>query len=708
MKNQHIRKVHGPLSIVAAAAALYCLAGGLPVQAQQRGAGAQAAAEERTAEAVVVTASRREQALRTAPATMTVITRQEIESKPYGSVTELLRSVEGVSIVGANPNEQDISLRGLPGEYTLILVDGRRQNTRETMNRGTGGVQANLLPPLAAIERVEIVRGPMSSLYGADAMGGVVNIITRKLPKEWRGAVTARGTWQHEDQQGDSRALEFWVGGPLLDEQLGLQVSGLTRRRDEDDLYYPGSATSGANGQRDGRIDLKLSSRLTARQELSLDLGRQDFSYITTPGQSIADTPTATTVLKTRHEREHWGLSHQGRWDWGRSTVSLYSETARQTQWVPAGISAVEPEVRNTTLDGRVVVPWGGDSNTLTAGAQLSRQRLSGVAAQDAVPTGYARNADLLQRDAWALFAENDYAVTPAFTLTTGARLDHDEYYGSHLSPRVYGVYALDDRWTLRGGVATGFKAPTLRQSTGGYCMTTGGAAGAVAGTLCGNPALEPETSVAQEIGVRHDAGADFFSATLFNNAFKNKVASYDTGVADPASPGRNVYIYDNIARVNLRGLELAAGHDLGSALRLSGNYTYTDSKRRGGGENAFNGSSLDGRPLDKTPKHKLYLEATWKALPGLDLYTAAQFTSRQYWAAFRNGALGVRERAGATTYDLGARYAITRGVDLKVALLNLTNKMVPVDERARAAGLSGNWMVDEGRRLNVALNAQF
>jgi outer membrane receptor for ferrienterochelin and colicins len=369
----------------------------------------------------------------------------------------------------------------------------------------------------------------------------------------------------------------------------------------------------------------------------------------------------------------------------------------------------VEPELRNTTLDGRVVLPWGGDSNTLTAGAQFSRQRLSGVAAQDAVPTGYARNADLLQRDAWALFAENDYAMTPAFTLTTGARLDHDELYGSRVSPRVYGVYALDDQWTLRGGVATGFKAPTLRQSTGGYCMTTGGAAGATPGTLCGNPELKPETSVAQEIGVRRDAGADFASATLFNNAFKNKVASYDTGVADPASPGRNVYIYDNIARVRLRGLELAAGSDVSPVLRLTGNYTYTDSRRRGsGGENAFNGSSLDGRPLDKTPKHKLYLEASWKALPGLDLYTAAQYTSRQYWAAFRNGALGVRERAGATTFDLGARYVLARGVDLKVALLNLSNKMVPVDERSRTGGLSGNWMVDEGRRLNVALNAQF
>ncbi len=699
MSTQCPKPIRAPLSAcISATATLLSLASAM----------AQTAPAETTLEPVVVTASRREQAVRTAPASITVISRREIEARPETTVTELLRSVEGVSVVGANPNDRDITLRGMPGDYTLLLVDGQRQNTRETMNRGTGGVQSNLLPPLAAIERIEVVRGPMSALYGADAMGGVVNIITRKLPAQWSGAIAAHAVHQQHQELGDSRGAEFWLGGPLLDDTLGLQLSGASNRRDEDDVYYPLNATSGANGQRNDRLDLKLTARVAANQQLSVNLGHQSFRYLTTPALSIADAATATTVVKTRHARDQWGLTHEGRWEAGRSTLALYGERGTQTQWTAAGESSVEPKVNNTTLDGRFVLPWAEGANTLTVGVQANQQRLDGVAVQDAVPAGLPANPNRIERNSWALFGENDFAIGPDFTLTAGARLDNDERYGDQLSPRLYGVYTLDRAWTLRGGIATGFKAPTLRQSTPGYCMTTGGAAGATPGTLCGNPDLEPETSVTAEAGVRWDAGADSASLTVFDNRIKNRVASYDTGAADPRVTGRNIYVYDNIARVDITGLELAGATQIASGLRLAANYTLTDSRRRGGGENAFNGSSLEGRPLDKTPKHKANLRLDWQALQSLAVFAALDYTGKQYWAAFRNGALGVREREATTTLDLGGRYTVTRGVDLKLAVLNATDKRVTVDTRARTGGLDGNWMVDEGRRISLSLAAQF
>ncbi|MGR4869111.1 TonB-dependent receptor domain-containing protein [Variovorax sp. LARHSF232] len=690
------------LPVSLAVATLLSLIG--PAAAQS----ASAAIESPSLQPVVVTASQREQAVRNAPASVTVITRQEIEQRTETSVTELLRTVEGVSIVGANPNDTDISLRGMPGDYTLLLVDGKRLNTRETMNRGSGGVQANLLPPLAAIERIEVVRGPMSSIYGADALGGVVNIITRKLPQRWSGTVAANVVKQQHDELGDSRGAEFWLGGPLVDDTLGLQISGVAKKRDEDDVFFPANVTSGANGQRNEQLDLKLSARLAANQDLTMNLGRQELDYLTTPGLSIADLATAATVRKTRHGRDYWGLTHDGRWNWGRSTVSMYGDTGTQTQWTAAGESTVEPKLRTTTLDGHVVIPWAKDKNTLTLGAQAIKQRLDGVAAQDAVPNGLPVNPNLLDRNSWAVYAENDFAITDAFTLTAGLRSDNDDTYGNHLSPRLYGVYQIDSAWTLRGGVATGFKAPTLRQTTPGYCMTTGGAAGATPGTLCGNPELDPETSVTGEIGLRWERQDNYAGLTVFDNRIKNRVASYDTGVADRRVRGRNVYVYDNIAQVDISGLEFAASHAIGPGLRLSGNYTYTDSRRKGGGETAFNGSSLDGQPLDKTPRNMANLRLDWKALQSLDLYAALYYTGKQYWAAFRNGALGVREREAATTLDLGGRYALAKGLDLKFAVLNVTDKRVDVDTRARTAGLDGNWMVDEGRRYALSLVAQF
>src|SRR5690606_19459141 len=171
-----------------------------------------------TLEPVVVTASGVQQRVKDAPASMTVITREQIEKSGYTTAAEALSHVEGVAMVGGDPNNKDIVIRGLPGEYTLVLVDGRRQNTRETMNRGTGGVQYAFMPPLAAIERIEVVRGPMSSLYGSEAMGGVVNIITKKVPEKWTAALDTSVTLQTDDDYGNSRETQFWIGGPIKDD----------------------------------------------------------------------------------------------------------------------------------------------------------------------------------------------------------------------------------------------------------------------------------------------------------------------------------------------------------------------------------------------------------------------------------------------------------------------------------------------------------
>ena len=688
------RSPRRPLSLIGYA--LACLAAS-PAAAQQDATP--------TLEAVVVTASAREQKIREAPASISVITREQLEREPFMNLQDAVRTLEGVSIVGGGPNEKDISIRGLPGEYTLILVDGKRQSTRETMNRGTGGVQSNLVPPLEAIERIEVVRGPMSSLYGSDAIGGVINIITRKVPKTWGGSFTVGTVVPQDSDEGDARHAGFWLGGPIKTDTVGLQVYGKLTDRDEDRIYYPGSLTSGTFGSTDRNLTAKLSLTPSREHAFTVEAGHSEFSQERRPGRSLAANAAA---LETEHERRHWALTHEGRWSFGTSTLALYQEIGKQTNWTNVVRSPVVPELTDTVLDGQVSLPFA--RHLLKLGGQYSHAKVEGISSQDSI-AGYPANVDAVTVKSWALFAEDDLFVTERLTLTGGLRLDDHENYGSHWTPRLYAVYKLSDTLTLRGGAAKGFKAPTIRQSTAGYCMTTGGQTGNVSppGTLCGNPNLEPETSVNEEVGIRYDApnGASL-SATLFNSDFKNKVASYDTGVADPRVPSRNIYVYDNIDKVTLRGIELAAAWPLARAWRLSGNYTYTDSKRKGGGEPAFDGSSLDGRPLDKTPEHVLNAQLDWAAADKLALYARMNYLGKQYWAAFRNGAMNVREREASTTFDIGGSYQLRRNLALKFALLNVADEKVPVDDRTRTTGLAGNWMVDEGRRLWVALEASF
>ena len=140
---------------------------------------------------------------RDAPASITVISREDLEKKSYGDVTDMLMDVPGVNITGGG-SSSDISIRGMAPAYTMLLIDGRRQNTRETRpNSDNPGIEQGWLPPLQAIERIEVIRGPMSSLYGSDAMGGVVNIITRKVPVEWTGSVRNELTLQEDSDSGN-------------------------------------------------------------------------------------------------------------------------------------------------------------------------------------------------------------------------------------------------------------------------------------------------------------------------------------------------------------------------------------------------------------------------------------------------------------------------------------------------------------------------
>ena len=665
------------------------------------GLGAQAAPQQ--LDKVVVSASASERRLADAPASITVLTREQLEREPVASLEDVLRRVEGVAVVGTAANDMDITLRGMPGEYTLILVDGRRQSTRETMNRGTGGVQAFFMPPLAAIERIEIVRGPLSALYGADAMGGVINIITRKQLTHWSGSAGLGATWQQGDRRyGDARQGEFWLGGPLAG-GLSLQLWGGLSDRSEDRVYYPVSMTIGSPDQRNSSFGAKLGFSPWEGQQFALEAGRGELRREATPGRSVADSDPLT---RNEQQRQYWVLSHSGRvLDGARWRSALHQERGEQLNWSAGQRSTVEPRVTNTVFDSLLTLPL--NAHSLTVGAQWQRNALEGVS-QEAAVKGHPLSPDRIRSQAGALFAEDEIEISERLDLTVGLRMDHEGRYGTHWSPRVYGIYKLDGGWSLRGGVGSGFKPPKLRQAEAGYCMSTGGNSPR-RGSLCGNPDLKPETSRSAELGLRWDAGRDdFLAATLFHNRFHNKVVSYNTGRVDPSNPALDVYVYDNVDRVKISGLELSGHWTLSAALALSGNYSYTDSKRHGGKETSFDGGSLDGRPLDKTPKHMASLRLDWQALPGLKTFVRANHEGKQYWAALRNGARGVRERGAFSTLDLGLSYAMTQHLTLSAAVLNLGNRQLEVDERTRNTGLSGNWLPDEGRRVWVRLGANF
>lgn len=654
---------------------------------------AQTPGSETHAETIVVTAAGYEQRIAEAPASISVLTREQLELRPFTSLEDALRNVEGVSVVGDNPNMSDIVIRGMPGEYTLIMLDGRRQTTRETMNRGTGGVQANLIPPLAAIERIEVVRGPMSSLYGSDAMGGVINVITRKVPDRLSVSATLGGIVQEDTRYGNTTIGNFWLGTPLASDTIGIQVYGGVNDRAEDRIFFPNSFAAGSNRLRDRNINGKLSAVIAPGHDLTLEGGYNYLSYRETPGKT---TESFFTPYEQQHRRNYETLTYNGDFSGTKARLSAYRE-GETYKVLDNGVTLNRPKLVNWTFDALVTAPileW----NTVNVGAQYIHTKLSRIAGQDGV-SGYV-NPDTATRKSWALFIEDQLKPMDGLIVTGGARVDHYDQFGSHFTPRAYVNYTVMPGLTLRGGIARGFKAPTLRQSAAGYCMTTGGGS-LIRGPLCGNPELKPEVSTTEEIGLRYDGEGQLgFGVTLFHTNFKNKVVSFDSGRDDPIDPTRPLYVYDNIDRVVIKGVEINGTVPITPALLLTANYTYTDSERRGGGEPAFDGSSLDGMPLDKTPEHMANVRIDWQASDQISAYALAYYTGRQYYSGFRNGAVRTRERPASATFDAGINFAVNDHFSLKAAVLNLTDKIVPIDDRGRFDGLDGNWMVDEGRRF--------
>lgn len=329
-------------------------------------------------ETIVVTAAGFEQKIKDAPASISVISKAELEKKPYMTLLDAVRELEGVDIGETNDKtgQGSISMRGMGGDYTLILIDGKRQNNHgDIYPNSFGGNQFNHIPPLDSIERIEVIRGPASTLYGADAMGGVINIITKKVSDSWSGSVTHSRTFEENDDFGADSTIDFNLMGPLIKDKLGLTVRGSLYERDESNpTYAPATDPNGVvhdrtlgfggGGRTVNNENMSLGARLswnisdnqtvwadidTSQQEYDNDkgqLGTVDSidsiwrQNCTTAKPCTRADPRAGYAKEQKFTRDTWSLTHEGEWNFGKSFVSLaHVETNNKGRTLPFTVS---------------------------------------------------------------------------------------------------------------------------------------------------------------------------------------------------------------------------------------------------------------------------------------------------------------------------------------------------------------------------------
>ena len=174
---------------------------------------------------VVVTATKTENSLADAPASMSVITSEEIQSQPTLALNDIVKQSVGVESrkEGGRAGRETISIRGMSSDYTLIMVNGRKMSSSNAVVRGNDFDLSAI--PQDSIERIEIIRGPMSALYGSEALGGVVNIITKQPDNEWRSTLSGDFSTPGDGNGGEETILGLNTGGALIEDQLYLNLS---------------------------------------------------------------------------------------------------------------------------------------------------------------------------------------------------------------------------------------------------------------------------------------------------------------------------------------------------------------------------------------------------------------------------------------------------------------------------------------------------
>ena len=397
---------------------------------------------------VVVTASGFEQELKQAPASISVVTREELERKSFRDVAEALHGVEGIDVRSGQGKTGglNISMRGMPSSFTLILVDGRRTNPAgEITPNGFGDANNIMIPPVSAIERIEIVRGPMSTLYGSDAMGGVVNIITRKVAKKWTGSASLEGSLPETRGEGATQKANFYLSGPIKNDVLGVTLRGGFTHRDAYDRPALG-ISSDTSGNVPGKSDVyslgaKFSLTPTQGQQFWLDVETQRSKYdnrLSAMGNLDTRTNARGYGPELRFNRDAIAIGYEGQTQLGLLSTSLShrkNETlgrtiprdAAQPPAFPAG-SARTLDSQSTYLDAKIVSTLGNTS-ILNTGLQLGHEE-----ARDGL--SIATGTPKFTQKTWAIFAENEWFIMPTLALTTGIRYDHHDKFGGNFSPR--------------------------------------------------------------------------------------------------------------------------------------------------------------------------------------------------------------------------------------------------------------------------------
>ncbi len=510
---------------------------------------------------VVITGTRRATPLADTPIATEVVSRTDITKSRARTAAEALEMHQGL-VITSSFRGSGLEVQGLSARHVLILVDGERVT-------GKVGEELDLSRfPAESIERIEVVKGSASALYGSDAIGGVINIVTRTAKR--RPELTL------DMLHGAFGRTELSTHGAARLGTIGLSLGVAFRREDAFSLDNSTPATTSS-----GSEDLSTMLRITAPASKTLDLDvRVQHLYreqVAVDATALPPTLDGTPRFRLvdRIERLHslqLRLAPTFTLDAHRLAFSLSSSLAFSTliedqragttydRRQPTTETLVSPSVQwNTTL-GR---------HTLTAGTEVHLEHLDSERLSGANPdrTRFA----LYAQDEVALLPTSETDFAPSLTAIPGIRLDHDSQFGVALSPRLALRFDPVPSLTLRASYGFGFRAPGFREL---HLLFSNPSVGY---RVEGNPELDPERSRSAELSIEaRPLDVLTVALTAFRHDLDNLII---TTQRPPVAGEPDVYTYSNVALASAMGLELRLVAAPLKTLRIEAGYGFTDSR---------------------------------------------------------------------------------------------------------------------------------
>ncbi len=406
---------------------------------------------------VTVTATGVETAVDEAPTAVTVVTRDEMDDAQSGSVAAMLRRVPGVTVVGSGDDGKLTSVftRGTNSNQTLVMLDGVRLNSPFF-----GGFDWSRLST-AGLNRIEVARGPYSALWGADAVGGVINLIPHRERKKVGGRLLAEG--------GEYGWQRYEVSAGYASSKFDVHVSGYRRSGDGD---LENSDFKGTQGLTTAGFSWGKGSRLgLVYQDLSSEIG---IPFVT----PSAPTPNRRQETKQRLIAIPLKWKIAAKWDLEVVASRVERDFDFQDPDDPWGYTFSNTEAN--TDQARLASHHTLGGHTISWGAEWREDIVT-----DVNPFGVS--LDGVSDSYLSAFAQDNWQIGGGFRLLFGVRWDDTDTWGSKTTGRVDFGWSLADTFELRGGYGQAYRAPSL---------------GELYAPIGGNPALEPETSNSGELGV--------------------------------------------------------------------------------------------------------------------------------------------------------------------------------------------------------------